>query len=87
MVTANHCTITRLQVPVVINMLVESNKQVTMKQIILICLTLVSLFFNTALAADLSKLVILHTNDTHGYDEKAKEILGMAAVSALKQDY
>ena len=58
-----------------------------MKQIILICLTLVSLLFNTALAADLSKLVILHTNDTHGYDEKAKGILGMAAVSALKQDY
>jgi len=55
-----------------------------MKQIILICLTLISLFFNTALAADLSKLVIIHTNDTHGYDEKAKGILGYGSRVCVK---
>ena len=42
---------------------------------------------NIAAAADLSKLVLIHTNDTHGFDQRAKGINGMAAVSALKKDY
>lgn len=38
-------------------------------------------------AADFSNLVIIHTNDTHGYDQKADGVYGMAAVAALKQEY
>ena len=43
---------------------------------------------NTALAADFENLVILHTNDTHGYDQRDAEagVNGMAAVAALRQD-
>ena len=37
--------------------------------------------------ADLSKLAIIHTNDTHGYDQAADGCLGMAAVAQLKADY
>ena len=32
-------------------------------------------------------LVIIHTNDTHGYDQSTDESLGMAAVAQLKADY
>ena len=38
-------------------------------------------------AADLSKLVIMHTNDTHGYDQRAEGINGLATVKALKDDF
>jgi len=48
---------------------------------------LVFLVMNMVAAADLSKLVIIHTNDTHGFDQRAKGINGMATVSALKKDY
>jgi 5'-nucleotidase len=48
---------------------------------------LVFLVMHIAAAADLSKLVIIHTNDTHGFDQRAKGINGMATVSALKKDY
>ena len=41
----------------------------------LLCLLL--LLCQTALAADLSKLVILHTNDTHGFDIKMKKTVSM----------
>jgi 5'-nucleotidase/UDP-sugar diphosphatase len=58
-----------------------------MKKILILCLTLISLLFNTAWAADLSKLVIIHTNDTHGYDQRTKINCGMASVAALKKDY
>ena len=34
-----------------------------------------------ALAADFSKLIILHTNDTHGFDKHENGSNGMAAVS------
>lgn len=40
-----------------------------------------------ALAADFSNLVIIHTNDTHGFDRRAEGINGMATVSALRKHY
>lgn len=42
---------------------------------------------STAFAADFSNLVIVHTNDSHGYDRRDKGINGMATVSALKKDF
>lgn len=42
---------------------------------------------STSSASGLSKLVIIHTNDTHGYDQAADGVLGMAAVAQLKADY
>ncbi len=45
------------------------------------------LFCGQALAADFSNLVILHTNDTHGFDRRVEGINGMATVSALKKHY
>ena len=52
----------------------------------LLCLLL--LLCQTALAANLSKLVILHTNDTHGFDIKNEKdgINGLAEVAQLKKD-
>jgi 5'-nucleotidase len=41
----------------------------------------------TASAADMSHLVIIHTNDTHGYVQRAEGINGLATVAALKKDY
>ena len=41
----------------------------------------------TGMAADFSHLVILHTNDTHGFDQQADGVYGMAAVAALKKEY
>lgn len=38
----------------------------------------------TALAADLSKLVVLHTNDTHGFDIHSDERHGMAGIAEYK---
>lgn len=37
-------------------------------------------------AADFSKLIILHTNDTHGFDKHENGSNGMAVVSQLKKD-
>ena len=34
-----------------------------------------------------AKLAIIHTNDTHGYDQASDTCLGMAAVAQLKADY
>lgn len=34
-----------------------------------------------------SNLVIIHTNDTHGFDRRAEGINGMATVSALRKHY
>ena len=47
-----------------------------------------SLLTGTAFAADFSDLVILHTNDTHGYDQYSEEggINGMAAVAGLRDE-
>jgi len=45
-----------------------------------------SMLLNTAWAADFSRLVILHSNDTHGYDQRADGINGMATIAALKKD-
>ena len=53
------------------------------------CLLLVlSLLTSTAFAADFSDLVILHTNDTHGYDQRAAEsgVNGMAAVAEVRDE-
>ena len=35
----------------------------------------------------LENLAIIHTNDTHGYDQATDGCLGMAAVAQLKADY
>lgn len=41
----------------------------------------------TALAeADFSRLIILHTNDTHGFDRRDEGINGMATVAQVKKD-
>ena len=58
-----------------------------MPKILLTWLFLCSLLFNTAWAADFSHLIILHTNDTHGFDQRAPGINGLATVAALKKDY
>lgn len=51
-------------------------------------LVLSSLFVcQSAFAADLSKLIIMHTNDTHGFDQRAEGINGMATIKSLKDDF
>ncbi len=40
----------------------------------------------TALAADFSKLIILHTNDSHGFDKHENDSNGMAVISQVKKD-
>ena len=53
------------------------------------CLVLVlSLLTSTAFAADFSDLVILHTNDTHGYDQRAADsgVNGMATVAEVRDE-
>ena len=40
----------------------------------------------TSWAADFSRLIILHTNDTHGYDRREEGVNGMAAIASLKKD-
>ncbi|MCI7611976.1 MAG: bifunctional metallophosphatase/5'-nucleotidase [Selenomonadaceae bacterium] len=51
---------------------------------LLIMMTLM-LPLQAALAADFGKLVILHTNDTHGYDEYGEGHNGMAVIARLRQ--
>lgn len=52
------------------------------------CVLAVSMLLcGQALAADFSNLVIIHTNDTHGFDRRAEGINGMATVSALRKHY
>ncbi|MDY4882838.1 MAG: bifunctional UDP-sugar hydrolase/5'-nucleotidase [Anaerovibrio sp.] len=48
-------------------------------------LIILLLLCQSALAADFSKLVILHTNDTHGYDEYGDGHNGMAVIASLKE--
>lgn len=64
------------------------------KKISRILLTLVCIlsFAASALAADsaaISKLIILHTNDTHGYHlrDASRGVNGLAAVAGLKKQY
>ena len=57
-----------------------------LKRFLCSLLLVLSLLTGTALAADFSDLVILHTNDTHGYDQRADGINGMATVAAIRQD-
>lgn len=40
----------------------------------------------SVLAADFSKLIILHTNDTHGFDKHENGSNGMAVISQVKKD-
>lgn len=58
-----------------------------MRKILWLVLTLTIAAFQTIGAADFSNLIVIHTNDTHGYDQKADGVYGMAAVAALKQEY
>ena len=55
--------------------------------LLLSVLALLFVYLPAGLAADFSKLVILHTNDTHGFDIQSDGIYGMAAVAALKKDF
>ncbi|MGM9582001.1 MAG: bifunctional metallophosphatase/5'-nucleotidase [Anaerovibrio sp.] len=50
-----------------------------------VLLIMLIMLCQSALAADFSKLVILHTNDTHGYDEYGDGHNGMAVIASLKQ--
>lgn len=45
------------------------------------------LICQSVFAADLSKLIIMHTNDTHGFDQRADGINGMATIKDLKDDF
>ncbi|MBQ7249529.1 MAG: bifunctional metallophosphatase/5'-nucleotidase, partial [Deltaproteobacteria bacterium] len=45
-----------------------------------------AIFTAASWAADFSRLIILHTNDTHGYDRREEGVNGMAAIAALKKD-
>ena len=40
----------------------------------------------TTLAAELSKFIILHTNDTHGFDMHGDGHIGMAGIAEYKKD-
>ena len=46
-----------------------------------------SCLVSSVFAADYSHLVIMHTNDTHGYDQRADGVNGMATVAALRKDF
>lgn len=58
-----------------------------MKKLLAVLTLVFTCLWSTAFAADFSHLVILHTNDTHGYDRRADGVNGMATVAALKQDF
>lgn len=58
-----------------------------MKKILAVLTLVFACLWSTAFAADFSHLVIMHTNDTHGYDQRADGVNGMATVAALKKDY
>lgn len=58
-----------------------------MKKILAVLVLVFACLWSTAFAADFSHLVILHTNDTHGYDQRADGVNGMATVAALKENY
>lgn len=58
-----------------------------MKKILVMLALVFACLWGTAFAADFSQIVILHTNDTHGYDQRADGVNGMATVAALKEDY
>ena len=58
-----------------------------MFKLILTFLLTFCLALPTALARDFSDVVILHTNDTHGYLQNDAEHIGVAAIKAIKDDY
>lgn len=57
-----------------------------MKKLVIL-LALLAALWQGCWAADVSQLIIIHTNDTHGYAQKEDGVYGMAAVAALKQAY
>ncbi len=58
-----------------------------MRRIVVICIMLLGMW-QAVWAADFSHLIILHTNDTHGYDRRGEDgSVGMAAVAAAKKAY
>lgn len=58
-----------------------------MKRIFCTMVMLLMLICQTAFAADFGKLVILHTNDTHGFDKYGNGSNGMAVIAQVKKDY
>lgn len=57
-----------------------------MRKFIWTLVLMLCLIGQTALAADFSKLIILHTNDTHGFDMHGDGHIGMDGISAYKKD-
>ena len=57
-----------------------------MKKFIWTLIFMLCLVGQSALAADFSKLVILHTNDSHGFDMHVDGSVGMDGVAAYKKD-
>ncbi|WP_297966511.1 metallophosphoesterase, partial [uncultured Anaerovibrio sp.] len=44
------------------------------------------LLCQTVFAADFSKVMILHTNDSHGYDQSDDKHIGMPVIAQIKRD-
>lgn len=57
-----------------------------MKRFIWTLILMLCLVGQSALAADFSRLIILHTNDTHGFDRHDEQNLGMDGIAAYKKD-
>lgn len=58
-----------------------------MKRFIISLVMLLLFVCQTALAANFENLVILHTNDSHGFDKYGNGSNGMAMIAQLKKDY
>lgn len=56
------------------------------KHVLYLVLALLLLLGQTVWAADFSKLMILHTNDSHGYDQGAENHIGMPVIAQIKKD-
>lgn len=56
------------------------------KHVLYLVLALLLLLGQTVWAADFSKLMILHTNDSHGYDQEAENHIGMPVIAQVKKD-
>jgi len=57
-----------------------------MKRFILLLLSLLLICANV-LAADFSKLIIMHTNDTHGYHKEENGKIGLSKIAAYRDEF
>lgn len=58
-----------------------------MRKFIWTLVLMLCLVGQTALAADFSKLIILHTNDTHGFDQYDEQSNGVAVIKTVKDHF